>query len=331
MNYHGLFYYLACMISRTSIEITELTPKIQYNNSILSLGSCFSAHIGNKLYHALYDVDFSLFGTLYHPGAIYEVLKYTLDNTPVEASSLIEHQGQFSHWSFPHTLSHYDAHHATALINNALRKTRARLHTADTVILTLGTAIVYRLKETESIVANCHKMPGNLFTKYMLSIEEITSYLDKISTLLLSQNDRLRIILTVSPVRHIKDGMVENTMSKARLIEAVHTMCKQSHFHYFPSYEIMIDDLRDYRYYTADMIHPSDVAIDYIWKLFEQKCLDPNEQEIRNKVLKLASALQHRPIHPESEQHQKFLRRTELNMAQLKADYPFLDVDRLKS
>ncbi|GAG96622.1 unnamed protein product, partial [marine sediment metagenome] len=189
-------------------------------------------------------------------------------------------------------------------------------------IITLGTAWVYRFIETNELVGNCHKVPQKKFLKELLSIDEIVVSLENIISLIKDFNPKTTILFTVSPVRHLKDGFIENSQSKAHLLAAIHQVIENTtsgaRIHYFPSYEIMLDDLRDYRFYKRDMIHPNLTAIDYIWEKFQQAWLDDKTTSIMKEVDTIQKGLAHIPFNPKSEQHQQFLKNLQHKIQVLK-------------
>ena len=196
------------------------------------------------------------------------------------------------------------------------------------MILTLGTAHVFEYKKTGKIVANCHKIPGSEFERRRLSIDEISEALNGILELTHKLNPEIKVILTVSPVRHIRDGLIENQKSKATLLLAIDGVQKanpESVF-YFPAYEIVLDDLRDYRFFKEDLIHPNDTAIDYVWQYFERAFFSKKTIEIIRKVEKINRAAAHRPLNPSSKSHREFLKKQLLNIEELKKEYPFLEL-----
>ena len=192
----------------------------------------------------------------------------------------------------------------------------------------MGTAWVYRLNESNKIVANCHKVPQKEFEKYLLPISEIAVSLECIINKIQTINKEVRIVFTISPVRHLKDGFIENQRSKAHLISAIHYLISaqsESTVDYFPSYEIMMDELRDYRFYGEDMVHPNQLAIDYIWEKFQNTWISDGALETMSKVDDIQKGLRHRPFHAESDQHQKFIKSLHAKIAYIKEDYPFME------
>lgn len=279
--------------------------KININDHVLTVGSCFADEIGNKLSKNKVKNLTNPFGTIYNPHTIFNLLK-----GEIATEKIIENQGVFYHWDMHGSISSLTKNKISQYSNNQIVKTSNFLTKSQWIIITLGTASVYTLQDG-SIVANCHKMPASTFRKRLLSQQEILDQFSALHSHLLAINPTLRIIFTVSPVRHIKDGLVENNRSKSILIDAVHTICDTyKNISYFPAYEILIDELRDYRFYAEDMIHPSTQAIDYIWNSFSKAYFDEETKTFLQQWKNIYASINHRPFHPTSPEHQKFLRST---------------------
>jgi hypothetical protein len=320
------------MKHKTAIELSSPSFNIKYQDSILSMGSCFAQNIAKQLEGLCYNVSINPFGTLYNPISIRNSIGLLLNNYEFNSKDLFFHNGLWN--SFQHHSSFSSPNPAVALekINVELVKARARLQQNNTLILTFGTAWVYELRKTKKVVSNCHKIPTNRFKRRRLTIPEIVENLGPLLEYLKEKLPALNIILTVSPIRHLKDGFTENQMSKATLILAIQEMVKRASFiHYFPSYEIMMDDLRDYRYYADDLIHPSNLAIDYIWQLFANNYLDNKDELLRSKIKKIQQAVQHRSFNPTSEGHQKFVRQQIKNIEGINKKVPTLNLERPKN
>ncbi len=213
-----------------------------------------------------------------------------------------------------------------ATLNELIDSTNNQITKAIHFTITLGTAWVYRNIETKEIVANCHKVPQKQFVKELLSIETIQQSLQNIITLITEANKEAKFVFTVSPVRHIKDGFAENTLSKSYLISAIHSIVtlSLSKCNYFPSYEIMMDELRDYRFYAEDMLHPNQTAIDYIWIRFFENYIDEKEFATMQQVCDIQKGLHHKPFNPKSDSHQEFLSKLQDKITKLVVIYPFM-------
>lgn len=283
----------------TPVVFPDSPDKIGPSDTILSLGSCFSDNIGQRLAACRYDIVSNPLGVLFNAPSILASLR------EVDESRYGQREDIHFHYDVHSQLNALEKSALAANIDTAQQKLHRQLEKCDWLILTLGTSIVHELKSDGLIVANCHKMPKELFAKRMLSIAETYETLDKIKELVPAE---CRIIITVSPIRHTKEGLVQNQRSKSRLIEAANAFAdKNKGVHYFPSYEIMMDELRDYRYYKADLIHPSDEAIDHIWRQFQSWGMDDQSVEKIKLAESINNSMQHKALLPESKGHQAFL------------------------
>lgn len=314
---------------QTHVPLPEYPFRITYQDHLLSLGSCFAEHIGQRLAdHHFYSL-LNPYGILYNPASIAQGLQRLLQDAPFQQSGLFEHQGLWHSFFHHGAFSHPGREEALAKINAAYRRAQGFLLTANRMVVTLGTARVFVYRSSGEVVANCHKMPGTAFERKRLSPRDVIAALEPVLYELKNRQPELEIIFTVSPVRHIRDGLMENQRSKATLLLAAAELCEQLPFaHYFPSYEIMMDELRDYRYYAPDMIHPSEVAVGLIWERFAQAFFDEDTRLLLQRIAKVIAASRHRPFHPASEPHQRFLRQQLEIIAQLERDFPFLNLSR---
>jgi lysophospholipase L1-like esterase len=289
------------------------------------LGSCFSENIGSKLNHFKFQATQNPLGILFHPKAIENLITNAL-NKKIYLSKDLIFQNEVWH-SFDAHSSVSSANEKVILntLNAAISDTNKKLKEASHIIITLGTSWVYRFIETKTIVANCHKIPQKKFTKELLNVTEITESLEAIIILLKSVNKEIHITFTVSPVRHLKDGFIENTQSKAHLITAIHTILHEQNVSYFPSYEIMMDELRDYRFYAEDMIHPNKTAVNYIWEKFVDTCFSEETKPTMKDVDVIQKGVLHRPFHENSKQHQQFLKKLEIKKEKIKSKFPFIE------
>lgn len=309
---------------------TALTPEtapagISHHNGILTIGSCFAEHIGGRLQAARFNTLVNPFGIIYNPASIAYTLERLWENRLYTADDLFENQGIWHSFDHHGKLSSPRREQALSNINEALHQGAEALHRADRLLITLGTANVFVWKEHRRIVANCHKLPGNAFERRRLNVNEVTDLLLPVFEQLQQSQPQLHIILSVSPVRHLRDGFVENQRSKATLLLAAEALCRRLSFvHYFPAYELMMDDLRDYRFYDTDMIHPSQTAVDYIWERFSDSYFSPETRQLVMSVKKIAEAAAHRPFYPDSEQHRRFLEKLLLDIEALEKEHPFL-------
>lgn len=311
---------------QTKIPLSKQTHGlINYESKMLLLGSCFSENIGNKLAYYKFKSTLNPFGILFHPLAIENLIARAINKDYYSDDEVFEHNEQWHCYDAHSYLSASSKEELLQSLNNAIDAANKQIHESTHIIITLGTAWVYRHVETDSIVANCHKVPQKKFSKELLSVDEIQTSIEAIVSLVQSVNRDAKIIFTVSPIRHIKDGFVENQRSKSHLIAAIHQVVEpRKQRFYFPSYEIVMDELRDYRFYTEDMIHPSSLAIDYIWERFKQVWIDDSIMSIMDDVEVVQKGLAHRPFNPNSEAHQKFLQNLELKKTKLQERYPFM-------
>lgn len=292
---------------RTEIDITPLSEQIEYSNRIFTIGSCFAQSIGEKLERAKFRTTINPTGTLFNPLSICNTIERLCEHRTINSEELREGDLGWYHYDFHSSLNGATPEETTTKINTAIEQGGAALKAAEWVIITLGTAWIYEITDSRQVVANCHKEPARNFTRRRASLNEIVERLnDTIERYLSDKN----IILTLSPIRHIADGLSENNLSKSTLrlaIEEVVTRNPQHRF-YLPAYEILIDDLRDYRFYSDDMVHPSDVAVTYIWDKFCEAALSPHTKELLTKVMKIVKAAEHRPTNPNSEAHKTLCR-----------------------
>lgn len=316
---------MLCMNLQTKIPLKPQQPKIDYNSELLLIGSCFAENIGQKFSYFKYKSLVNPFGILFHPKGIETFLWMATQRESYAETDLFYHNEQWHCFDAHSRLSHPDKEYLLQSLNGALEKTYQKIQSATHICITLGTAWVYRLQALDMVVANCHKVSQKEFSKELLSVEEVTQCLLNSMGLIKSLNPNVKVVFTVSPVRHSKDGFVENNRSKSHLIAGIHQVIKKDTAAvYFPSYEIMMDELRDYRFYNADMIHPSDVAIDYIWEYFKQTWISNKALIVMNKVKEVQSAISHRPFNPNSRQHQQFLEKLEQKKSEIQKEYSFI-------
>ena len=293
---------------RTKTDIANWDYRLRHSDKLLVMGSCFAEHIGRRLVEMKWRAQVNPFGVLYNPLSISEALERMLACRPYTEDELVCFpDGGWNTWLHYSRYSHPDKGEALAAINASFMQASALLRQADMLIVTLGTAWVYRLKETGQVVGNCHKVPERDFLRQRLTVEEIVDTYTALLAQLWAVNPKLRVLFTVSPVRHVGDGLQENNVSKATLRLAVEELvAKYENASYFPSYEIVVDDLRDYRYYGDDLAHPSKMAVDYIWEKFCDAVLAKSAREKLPQVAQIVAAAEHRPFNPESEEHKLF-------------------------
>ncbi len=314
---------------RTLIASTPFSFNIRHSHPTLCLGSCFAENIGSKLKDFKFPTLINPFGILYNPFSIGNAMETLLQTQVYSNADLFESNGLWHSFDHHGQFSNPDQSVCLKNINNSLHSGKRFLQSANRIILTFGTSNVFFHKKTQKIVANCHKVPNDQFERSALTINDIVEKLRLIFNQLNVNQPTIEIILTVSPIRHIRDSLVENQRSKSRLLLACDQLCKEFDFvHYFPSYEIMMDDLRDYRFYTPDMLHPNELAIEYIWEYFNNSFFDKETISLNTKISKIIKAIKHRPFHPNSDAHQGFILKHLALIDQLKTMHDFLDFDQ---
>lgn len=308
----------------TPIPIAKSNNPLDYTSKIVSLGSCFAVNIGQKLDYFKFSNTTNPFGILFHPLALEKFIGFAVNNKQFTDADIFEHNGLWHCFDAHSDLSHTDKNILLSNLNEACALVSAKLKQATHIIITLGTAWVYRYTQTGNLVANCHKVPQKEFTKELLSVDMIRQSLKNIIASITKANPDAHIIFTVSPVRHLKDGFTENLWSKSNLVSALFEIIKNKpqSTNYFPSYEIMMDELRDYRFYAEDMIHPSTTAINYIWERFTETYIIPEAQETMKLVDTIQKGLQHRPFSPDTPQHKSFVEKLNGKIEALQKDFP---------
>jgi len=312
----------------TEIQLPEFLWKIDYSKSMMFLGSCFSENIGQKLIDLKFNVDMNPFGILYNPESIANSLKILLGKRLFTKNDLFQDQGVWNSFYHHSRFSDVDQEEVLEKINTRILSSHEFLKKADFLIITFGTAWVYELKKTGQVVSNCHKVPASEFKRFRLGVFEITEVYRELLEQIWKINPGLKIIFTVSPIRHWKDGAVENQLSKATLLLAIDQLIKgygNQACAYFPSYEIMMDELRDYRFYADDMLHISPVAIDYIFERFSKVLITSESMAVSKKVMKIRKAFEHRPVNPATLEFKEFIQQNLLLINQLSSQFPNLD------
>lgn len=293
---------------RTVVRVTPVDNLITLKTEILTTGSCFSDAIGNRLFSFKVPALVNPFGTTYNPVSIHQGLTLAVRNDPPDDQHFLRSEDLHLHYDYHSAFSDLTREQLNARLQTQISATNKFLRQASVLMITYGTAWVYQLKSSGHTVANCHKQNASLFSKSLLSQKQILESFEATYKELKSLNPGLRIILTVSPVRHLKDTIELNSVSKSVLRLSCHTLAEQyADVEYFPAFEMMIDDLRDYRFYKSDMIHPTTDAEEYIWENFLKRYGDPSFHDFMAKWKVIQSALSHRPFHPQSTGHQRFI------------------------
>lgn len=325
---------------RLVLEIPPFSQKINLRDNLMLSGSCFSEHISRHLTASKFTVLENPNGILFNPVSLASSIISYIENKTYQEEELFYFNELWSSWNHHSCFSHPDKQTALKQINASQNAAHLFLQKTDWLILTLGSAFVYEWAKTSSalypekdrntnIVANCHKVPATHFRKRLLSSEEVFTVLDNLRYRLTLFNPNIKTIFTISPVRHTRDGLIENNRSKAVLIQAVHHLVEkfEKNF-YFPSYELILDELRDYRFYTEDMVHPNYLAIRYVWERFSDCCIDSSCYPLMKEMERINMALAHRSFNPTSKAHKQFLDDYSAKIKLLMQQYPYLDFSK---
>lgn len=308
---------------RTKVPVAKGFPKIKHKDAIFLIGSCFVENIGAKLDWFKYSNLQNPTGIIFHPSPIRRFFQRLSTHDDFMEKDVFEFNEGWQSLEAHSSMRRDTRDECLKVLNDSLKNSREVLSRASHVIISLGTSWGYIYDGTEDIVANCHKIPQAKFKKEISSVNEIVNDLEVISHTVSQMNDRARIIFTVSPVRHLKDGVVENQQSKAHLISAIHQFLKEdTSAVYFPSYEILMDELRDYRFYEADMLHPSSVAVNYIWQLFSHNWISEESLVLNAEIDKIQRALSHRSRAENTTGYKKFLTKLQGKIEEIQKKHP---------
>jgi hypothetical protein len=311
------------------IDLKSPEAKINYKQKIFLIGSCFTEHIGNRLQDLKFSVLQNPNGILFDPVSVSRSLISYVQEKRYFKSDLLYLNELWQSWHHHSTFSGMDAAEVLIKINDSQRSAHNFLLHANWLIITLGSSFSYRLTEGGEAVANCHRAPAKWFDKHLLTVQETEAALEEAVAELRSCNPSLNIIFTISPVRHIRDGVIENNRSKSRLIEAVHTVVeKHKNCYYFPAYELVIDVLRDYRFYDIDLVHPNYAATEFVFEKFKLQFLDEDTQLLMDEIKKIVTGYKHKPFQPDTQSHQAFLKTYFDNVKQLQQKHPYLDFEK---
>ncbi|MDR2652431.1 MAG: GSCFA domain-containing protein [Prevotellaceae bacterium] len=312
---------------QTEIEIKSFGEKLSHTSKILMLGSCFANNIGERLRDVKFDICINPFGVIYNPFSIANSVELLITNAKITENDLLQHNGLYYNFCYHTSFSSADKQSALSKMNSANQQGSEFLKNAQNIIITFGSAIAYKHKKHNKIVANCHKIPSCEFEKINLNVDEIVKVINASIQNIRAINNSASFIFTVSPVRHLSDGAHENQLSKSRLLIAVDEICKGNRqCQYFPAYEIMMDELRDYRFYADDMLHPSNLAVDYIWQKFSNIAICDESLKIIEEIRKITDAKSHKAFNPDSAEHRKFIKTYFEKTKQLQVKYPFLNL-----
>ncbi len=313
-------------------KVTPSPVKITISDQMVLMGSCFTGNIGEKLINHKFQVLSNPFGVIYNPISIFKLLKQA-SNEEIDTENVTKRDEIYYHWDMHSAVSADSRHGLIDLLKAKQSQMKESLLSAQVLVITPGTSFVYHTKEQQKLVANCHKIPQKSFIKSLLTVAEIKQAYQDMITVIRALNPAIKVIFTVSPVRHIKDGLIENNHSKAILIQAIQEIIRDDQqSSYFPAYEMVIDVLRDHRFYKEDMVHPNQQAIDYIWKQFIATYMDHETLKFIDEWENILKAINHRPFNPGSAAHQAFLLKTidQVEKIKKKADVTN-ELERLKS
>lgn len=309
---------------RTQIPIAKGNHPIDFNSKIMSLGSCFAENMGEKLEYFKFQQMVNPFGIIFNPVSIEKLILRAINQKKFTEEDFFFHNERWHCFEVHSDWSNSNKEEMLNNLNDLLQWTKKQLVASTHIIITYGTSWVYRDKHSQAIVANCHKVPQLQFDKEILSVTTIEQTIQNTIEVIRQVNTEATILFTVSPVRHIKDGFVENQRSKAHLLTAIHNTSFNSH-HYFPSYEILMDELRDYRFYAEDMLHPNATAIAYIWQRFKETWISEAAYPIMEAVNSIQKGLLHKPFHADSESHQQFIKKLQDKMEHLRNQFPHIE------
>ncbi len=316
----------------TVVDVPDDLPRLAQADSLMLLGSCFAEHMGLRLKEAKFRCEVNPYGVLYNPSSISAALR------EMQSGKVYGEEDLFCFRGLWHSAMHHGMF-SSATVEETLRDINRRIQEAhevlkklDCLLITFGTAWVYEAKDTGRVVGNCHKLPEKNFVRRRLSVEEIVMDYTSLLSGLLSRNPELRVIFTVSPIRHVRDGLHANQLSKATLLLAVDALrhAFPDKVAYFPAYELLLDELRDYRFYAEDMVHPSEVAVRYVWQRFVRACFTAEALLIAGECDDIRKRLSHKPFYPDSEEYKRFLEQIVLKIDQLSGKYPYLDFQKEK-
>lgn len=318
---------------RTEVKIPDFSHKTGYARKSMFLGSCFTENIGNRMDELKYPVDINPFGILYNPESVTNSLRILLNGASFSQNDLVQHGGLWHSFSHHGRFSTESTETTLKQINQRLVSSSSFLKKTNFLFITFGTAWVYRHKKTGETVANCHKIPDTEFIRSRLTVDEIVRMYQNLIDEIRIINPEIQIVFTVSPIRHWKDGAVENQRSKATLLLAIDEICRtfSNNCSYFPAYELVMDELRDYRFYAPDMLHISEVAIDFIWEKFENALIDTESRHFALRVQKIVQAANHWPFNKNTPEYTRFLQQIQTQIINLEKELKNIDFTREKA
>lgn len=312
---------------RTLVPVKQMPFGLSHSDKLMVLGSCFAENTGLRMQETGFRISVNPFGVLYNPASVGMALFRLMADQPFLDEELVEYDGYFHSFSHHGSFSGTDRKSTLEGINQSFDKAVADLRDATCLMITFGTAWVYALPSTDQIVANCHKLPEDRFIRRRLSTDEIVYFYTELLEKLFERKPDLKVVFTVSPIRHLKDGVHENTLSKSTLHLAIDDLCDCfENVTYFPAYELVMDDLRDYRFYAEDMLHPSVIAQRYVWDHFSESFFSKSTRETLRQVQQIRKAMQHKPFHPGDEAHIRFAKKNIATIEMLRTAVPELEL-----
>ncbi len=312
---------------RTKVEIAQGADPIDYQDEILVLGSCFADHLGEKLAYYQFRHLANPFGVLFHPIPLGHLIERAIEGRHFKEADLFEHEGLWRCLEVHSRIAGTSGEATLKRMNQALNVFQKALAQASHMVLTLGTAFAFRNLDKDLLVANCHKLPQQQFHRELTPVAELIHSLSHTLAVIRGNNPECKILLTVSPVRHVRDGLVENQRSKAHLIAAVHHVVDNANIHYFPAYELLMDELRDYRFYKRDLIHPTEQAVDFVWEKFMEAWVNPGAIPVMKRVDAIRKQMAHRDVRATDPFGVDANEPLKQKAAALSADYPFIQFD----
>jgi len=317
------------MCFRTQVELPQKETEIRHTEQIMFFGSCFTENIGKLLQENKFRCDVNPFGILYNPLSIASALYQLMDREVYGEKDLFMAHGRWHSWMHHSDFSSSLQEETLEKINSRFVKAKKRIAKTDWLMVTFGTSYVYINKETQTVVGNCHKMPERIFMRSRLDVKTIVEEWQAVLKKCREVNPNLKVLFTVSPIRHVKDGMHGNQLSKATLLLAIDELCRTcTDCFYFPSYEIVMDELRDYRFYADDMLHPSRMAVEYLWECFSLCYFSASTRGIIKEWGDIRKGIEHKPFAPQSEAYHNFLSQIVLKITRIKEKFPYLEVQK---
>ncbi len=315
----------------TRVPVPEFPFRIDHHKKSFFIGSCFTDYIGGKMNLYKFPVNINPFGAIYNPLSIVNSLNILIGGKVFTKEDLYFYNNNWLSFSHNTLFSDGDPDKCLEKINSSIEEAHDFLKNAGLVFISLGTSWVYEFKKTGNIVSNCHKIPSSEFNRFMLKVDDIVQSLNNVFQALQAFSPNCQIVLTVSPVRHWKDGAHGNQVSKSALFVAVEELIeKNKQVSYFPSYEIVMDELRDYRFYARDMIHIGELAVDYIWQKFKDALITDESKKIIEDIVPLARAYNHKPFDKNSEGYEQFILHLQRLVEKLSNKYPFINFNAEK-